>query len=167
MTVEESKRWMLRGKLIEEFPDAKLAFPHIRVMKQHDSVFSKFWVPNHKIILDVIIEVAAVNVQKIDRCVGKIAECPLEGCTKQGRKGRILLAVPQSNGLEHAFVVEPGVLVPLPGIEGIGGRAEPEPVDRLAEGEVGIAVMRSEFDEMARSQRFTEPEGKRGVLDPG
>ena len=42
------------------------------------------------------------------------------------------------------------MLVALPGIDRVGGRPEPEPVDRLAEREIGIAVMRPEFDQATR-----------------
>jgi hypothetical protein len=64
MPVKESKRWMLRRELVKEFPVAKHALPHIRVMKQHGGVFGKFRAPNQKIIFDVIIDVATVNVER-------------------------------------------------------------------------------------------------------
>jgi hypothetical protein len=58
------------------------------------------------------------------------------------------------------------VLIALPGVDCIGDRPEPEPVDGLAEREIGISVVRSELDKAARPQRVADPESKRRMLDP-
>lgn len=166
MAMKELKRRMLRGSLLKKFPYAKPALPRVRIMKEHDGIFSKLRAPEREVALDVIVEVAAVDVEQVDRPVGEIAQRIIDGRTNQAREGRVLFLVPRGNGPEHALVVEPGVLVTFPSIDGVGGRAEPEPVDGLAEGEIRIAVVRAELDEAARSQRFTDPEGKGRVLDP-
>src|SRR5262249_30743153 len=158
---------MLRGDLLEKFPHSKFALPHIRVVKEHDGVFGKLGAPEREVSLDVIVEVAAVDVEQVDRSFVEVLECVLECRTNQAREGRILLTVARDNGLEHALVIEPRVLVTFPSIDGVGSRTKPEPVDGLAESEIGIAVVCSELDDTARSQLFADPKGKGRMLDPG
>jgi len=166
MAMKKLKRRMLRGNLLKEFPYAKPALSHVRVMKEHDGIFSELRVPEREVVLDVIVELAAVDMEQVDRPVDEIAERIIDGRTDQAREGRVLFLVPRGNGPEHALVVEPRVLVTFPCIDGVGVRAEPQPVDGLAKGEIGIAVVRAELDEAAREQRFADPEGKGRVLDP-
>jgi len=81
MAMKELKQRMLCGNLLKEFPHAKFAFPHIRVVKEHDSVLDKLRAPESEVVLDVIVEVAAVDVEQVDRSIGEVVECTREGRT--------------------------------------------------------------------------------------
>src|SRR6266404_2266379 len=122
----------------------------ISVMKEHYGIFAELRPPSCEVVRDVIEKVTAVDVQKVNRPVGEIAERIIEGRTNQTRGGRIFFTVPRGDGLEDALVVEPGVLIAFPMIDRVGGGAEPEPVNGLAESEVGIAVVCAELNAAAR-----------------
>ena len=158
---------MLRRHLLEEPPYAELALPYICVMKQNDGIFGEFGTPHREIVPDIIVEVATVDVDKVDRTVCEIAKRIIECGLQQSGKSCVFLPVACSNRSEHGFAVEAGMLVALPGIDRVGGRSQPQPIDGLAEGKIGIPVMRAELDKAAGLQSGADPKSKRRMLDCG
>ena len=65
----------------------------LRVVKQNDCIIGELRPPGREIVQDILVPVAAVNVQPepVDRFLGEIAERLIESRTKQGQKAEYFL----------------------------------------------------------------------------
>jgi hypothetical protein len=54
-------------------------------VKEHYGVFGKLGTPKREVALDVIVEVAAVDVEQVDRSFVEVLECILECRTNEAK----------------------------------------------------------------------------------
>ncbi len=73
----------------------------------------------------------AVNVQEIYRAVEEMRQGFVEARSHQAREARIFKLVAGIHASKHGFIVESGVLIPLPGIDREAPRWQPQGCDRL------------------------------------
>jgi hypothetical protein len=81
--MKELKRGALRGHLLKKFPYAEFVLSDVSIVEKHNGVFGKLCAPKRKVILDIIIEVAAVDVQQVYRPIREIVDRIFEGRTNK------------------------------------------------------------------------------------
>ena len=154
-----------RGKLCPVAPDPEVAFPHLGIVKQDDRRFRQLGYPAFVIFLDVFVEMPAVDVQQIDGAVRDVCKGLREGLAKKGAE-RTVGGVFGLNPGENLIAIEAGMLVALPRIHSETARFEIGLPNRFAETEIGIAVMRPQFDDPLRPGGLDEPHGERAMPQP-
>jgi hypothetical protein len=120
-----------------------------------------------KIMGDVFVAVPAIDVQKINASIGHELQCIIEGRAQQGGKRRIATVVKRTQIAVDGIVIEPGMLVALPGIHRQGPSAEIAAQYRLAKSRVGDAVMCAQFDNAGRAVCCHQPMRERNMPIPG
>jgi hypothetical protein len=164
--VQELERRMRRPQLFPQPPGAEVPLADVRVVEEDDAAIAELREPARIVRGDRLVGVAPVDVQQIDCAVGEVREGFVEGRPNQPRERRELARVIALPFLEHAFIVEAGLIVAAPGIDGVGGGRQRQQLNRLRERRVAVARLRAELDEGARPRRLDDPEGERDVLEP-
>jgi len=108
----------------------------------------------------------AIDVQQVDRAVVEPMHGLVERAPDQGGEGPVPRIVVDTQSIEHAVVVRPRMVVPFPGIDGEGPAIDTVIADRLTQGEIREAGVRTELDDDRRAKRAYEPEPVWGVLEP-
>ena len=163
--VLELEAGITRAQLIPQFPHAEIALAHHGVVEQHHRMVRQFRQPRFEIVADRFVGVQTVDVQQIDRAVGEVGQRLVESHPQQLRKTAVVRVV-FAQRLEHFIAVESGVLVALPGVHREAFRFQPAARHRLAEAEVGRAVMAAQFNQDPRARLLHRPERERQMADP-
>src|SRR5262245_61623751 len=117
-------------------------------------------------MLDVVVEMAAIDMEQIDDPVGELVDRVIERRANECREGGIPAVVISAHVLVDFLPVESGVLVAAPCIHGEATRRELQALDSLAECEIRKSPVRAKLYQRARTERPDEPEREWRVLQP-
>src|SRR5262245_10239990 len=122
--------------------------------------------PGREIMLDVVVEMAAIDMEQIDAPVRELVDRVIESRANECREGGIPAVVISAHVLVDLLPVEAGVLVAAPRIHGEATRLDLQALDSLAEGEVRKSPVRAKLYQRGWTERLDEPEREWRVLEP-
>jgi hypothetical protein len=108
---------VVAAQLVPEPEDAEVPLADVGVVEEHDRPVRKLGQPGLVIVADVIVVVAAVDVQEVDRAVDEMVERLVERRPDQARERAVAGVVVSPELLQDLVAIEPGVLVPAPRID--------------------------------------------------
>ncbi len=147
MAVQELETWIPRRELGPQLPDAEAALAHVGVVEQHHRAARELRRPALEIGPHLLVGVAAVDVQQVERALGEIRQRLVEGAAQQFREAGIARVVEAAQRAVDLLAIEPGVRVTLPGIDCVAPGLELLAQHRFAERRIGDAVMGPELDD--------------------
>src|SRR5215470_6336882 len=103
-------------------------------------------------MLDVVVEMAAVDMEQIDDPVWELVDRVIESRANECREGGIPAVVISAHILVDFLPVESRVLVTAPRIHGEATRLELQALDSLAECEVRKSPVRAQLYQRARTE---------------
>src|SRR5262249_38851473 len=138
--VGEGERRVARLELAPQPPDAELRLADMRVVEQYDAALAELRQPGLDVVRHRVVAMSAVDMEQVDRPVGKGGCRRVERLLEQGREGSVPRVVMLAEPLERLRAVGPGVLVSLPGVDRVAARRKLERLDGLAERAVRVAL---------------------------
>ena len=167
VAVLELEARVARAEFFPVLPDAEVVATHGDVMQQHYAALAKLGQPALEVVTHRLVGMQAVDMQKIQRAIGELAQRFIEGHLQQTRETAVARVVLLAQLGQHFFTVEAGVLVALPGIHRVAAGRQAVAQHGLAEGQVGVALVRTQLDQLAWLEQAHQAEGEGNVTLPG
>jgi hypothetical protein len=108
----------------------------------------------------------SVDVKQVDGAVAKSAQCFVKGAAQERGELWVIRLIIRLHLLIDALIVVSGLIIPLPGIDGVGGGIESQSLDGLTKGEVGMPVVGTQLHKERWLESLYDPECKGKMLDP-
>ena len=83
MFMQKFEVGIMFGQFGEQAIDAKIAIENVRIVKQHDPAIGQLRPPALKIVLHRFVRMQAINMQEINRAVGKTEKRVIEFAFQQ------------------------------------------------------------------------------------
>ncbi len=116
MTMGKLEAWMAGFEFRPKLKDAEASFSNVRIVEQDDGAVRQLGAPGFKIVFNVLVEVAAVDMQEIDAAILKMGQSAVESGAHDSRKGAVAFVI-GTQLFKYFFPVETGMLVAFPGID--------------------------------------------------
>jgi hypothetical protein len=147
MVVQELNATVWLANFFPEAPNPKILFPHVGVMHKDHSALAELGLPTGEILLDGLVSVEAINVEKVNATIGEVLQDMVRGGPKQTRESRISRLMIICQGLINFLSMEVTMGITLPGIHGVAGGGHIQFLLRLAEGAIGKTIVSAQFYE--------------------
>src|SRR6266852_4081684 len=122
--MQELKGRRLRLQLVPQSPRAKVSLADVDVVNENHAASTQLRAPEVEVGGCRLVGVTAVDMQQIDASIGKMLDRFFEGRSNQPGECRKVAIVIGGPLREHAFIVEAGLRISPPRINGIGGGRE-------------------------------------------
>jgi hypothetical protein len=164
--VRKRERRVLLAKFAPEI-GGPVSTGGVHVMEDDHAVWREFGEPCREVVLHRFVRVEAVDVQQVNRAVGKFAQSVVEQAAMQPNGQSVVMAVDhRPDALDDFLAVEPGVLLALPSVDRVQSGGQAAVLDGLAEREEGHPIMGAQFDYDVRLTIPNEVIGKTAVARP-
>src|SRR4029078_1776460 len=147
-------------------PDTEISFANIDVVEEHHAAVAQLRQPCLEVVAHSVVGVESIDVQGVDRLVGKVGQRFVECRSNQPGEAAEMTIVKRRPLGEDLIAVKAGMLIALPGIDRVAGSIDAECLDRLGKCAVAQPRVRAELDQRARSQSIDEPKCEGNMTGP-
>jgi hypothetical protein len=166
MAVQEFEAGMACAQFRPQLPYPEIMRVHVGVVEQHHGARREPVLPAGEILPHVVVEMPAIDVQQVDAARRHVRQRLVEAHAPQIRERAVARVVEAAQLGMHRLVVEAGMRVAFPRVDGGAAGVQVFAQHRFAERGIGHAVMRAELDQPPRAVIGDDPGGERHVAIP-